>query len=222
MTPPPLHFSPQQSVAEAEQMLAEHAVSGGSVLDARGNLLGVLTLSDIGRVPLEERGSRRVEEVMNRDVLVAHPDDTLDVALEQLTSHRIGWMPVVEVDPATGSRRLVGRISAQEIVRVYRETLAKGSRRMRGLVEGTVMLEAEIEPGMRLAGRPLREAQLPPDSLVVSIRRQNELLFPRGSTIIKPGDMVTFLVNPAAEEHLRAYLAERVEDTKRTEPILLN
>ena len=43
------------------------------------------------------------------------------------------------------------------------------------------MLEAEIEPGMRLAGRPLREAQLPTESLVVSIRRQNELLFPRGA-----------------------------------------
>ena len=176
-------------------------------------------MADIGRVPLGERGSRCVEEVMNRDVLVAQPDDTLDVALEQLTSHRIGWMPVVEVETATGGRHLVGRISAQEIVRAYRETIAKGSRRMRGLVEGTVMLEAEIEPGMRLAGLPLREAQLPPESLVVSIRRQNELLFPRGSTIIEPGDLVTFLVSPFGEERLRAYLAERVE---RTEPILLD
>ncbi|TME60650.1 MAG: hypothetical protein E6I59_12820 [Chloroflexi bacterium] len=97
--------------------------------------------------------------------------------------------------------------------------MAKGSRRMRGLVEGTVMLEAEIEPGMRLAGRPLREAQLPTESLVVSIRRQNELLFPRGSTVIEPDDLVTFLVSPSGEERLRAYLAERVE---RAEPILLH
>jgi CIC family chloride channel protein len=219
MTPPPLRFSPQQSVAEAEQLLIEHTVGGASVLDARGDLLGVLTLADIGRVPLAERGSRRVEEAMNRDVLAVQPNETLDVALEQLTSHRIGWMPVVEVETATGGKHLVGRISAQEIVRAYRETMAKGSRRMRGLVEGTVMLEAEIEPGIRLADRPLREAQLPPESLVVSIRRQNELLFPRGSTVIKPGDLVTFLVSPSGEERLRAYLAERVE---RKEPILLD
>ena len=198
---------------------AEHSVGGACVLDARGNLLGVLTLADIGRVPLGERGSRRVEGAMNRDVLAIQPDDTLDVALEQLTSHRIGWMPVVEVETATGGRHLIGRISTQEIVRAYREALAKGSRRMRGLVEGTVMLEAEIEPGMRLAGRPLREAQLPTESLVVSIRRQNELLFPRGSTVIEPDDLVTFLVSPSGEERLRAYLAERVE---RAEPILLH
>ena len=100
MTPSPLQLSPQQSV-----------VDGASVLDARGNLLGVLTLADSGRVPLGERGSRRVEGAMNRDVLAIQPDDTLDVALEQPTSHRIGWMPVVEVETATGGRHLIGRIS---------------------------------------------------------------------------------------------------------------
>ena len=218
MTPPPLHFSPQQTVTAAEQQLAEHAVAGASVLDERGNLLGILTMADIRKVPLEERRNSRVEEAMNRDVLTIQPDDTLDVALEQLTSHRIGWMPVVEVDTATGGRHLIGRISAQEIVRTYRETMAKGSRKMSGLVEGTVMLEVEIEPGMRLADRPLREAHLPSESLVVSIRRHQELLFPRGSTIIKPGDVVTFLVSPGGEERLRAYLAERVEGTEPALP----
>jgi CIC family chloride channel protein len=218
MTPPPLHFSPQQSVAQAEQQLAERTIGGASVVDARGNLLGVLTIADIERVPAASRGTHRVEEAMNRNVLVAQPQDTLDVALEQLTSHRIGWMPVVEVESSLENRRLVGRISAQEIMRAYRETLAKGSRRMRGLVEGTVMLEAEIEPGTRLAGRQLREAQLPPESLVVSIRRQNEMLFPRGRTFIEAGDLVTFLVSPNGEERLRAYLRERVE---RAEPVLL-
>ena len=218
MTPPPLHLSPQQTIAEAEQQLAERTVGGASVLDAHGSLLGVLTIADIERVPFAERGKRTVQEAMNRDVLVAHTNDTLDVALEQLTSHRIGWMPVVEGDTIPGASRLVGRISAQEIMRAYRETLAKGSRRMRGLVEGTVMLEAEIEPSTRLVGRPLREAHLPPESLVVSIRRHNELLFPRGRTVIEVGDLVTFLVSPNGEERLRAYLAEGVG---QAEPILL-
>ncbi len=122
------------------------------------------------------------------------------------------------MEAATGGRHIVGRISALDIMRAYRETLAKGSRRMRGLVEGTVMVESEIEPGMRLADRPLREAKLPLESLVVSIRRQNELLFPRGSTIIEPGDVVTFLVSPGGEERLREYLAERVELVKLSLP----
>ncbi len=71
------------------------------------------------------------------------------------------------------------------------------------------MIEATIEPGMKLAGRPLREAKLPNECLVVSIRRQSELLFPRGSVVILPGDMVTFLVSPRGEERLQQYLTER-------------
>jgi len=214
MTPILIRFSPQQTVAEAERLLVERAIGGGPILDARGNLLGVLTLADIQRVPPEERGQRPVEDAMNREVLVAHPDDTLDVALEQLTSHRIGWMPVVDIGEIAGGRRDIGRISALDITRAYREASARGARRMRGLVEGTVMIEATIEPGMRLAGCALRAAKLPSESLVVSIRRQNELLFPRGSAVIEAGDVVTFLVSPTGEERLHAYLAERVDPEK--------
>jgi CIC family chloride channel protein len=219
MTALTLRFTPQQTAAEAEALLAERTINGAPVLDSRGNLLGVLTLADIGRVPLSERGLRLVGEAMYREVLVVQPDETLDVALEQLTSHRVGWMPVVEGETAIGGRQVVGRISALDITRVYREELAKGSRRMRGMVEGTVMVEAIIEPGMRLAGRPLREAKLPPQCLVVSIRRQNEMLFPRGSTTIEAGDMVTFLVSPSGEELLHTYLAERVG---QEQPVLLD
>ncbi len=70
------------------------------------------------------------------------------------------------------------------------------------------MLEALIEAGMPLSGRPLREAKLPPESLVISIRRHNAWLFPRGSTVIEPGDVVTFLVSPTGEERLQQYLAD--------------
>jgi CBS domain-containing protein len=155
---------------------------------------------------------------MNRDVLVMSPDETLDEALEQLTSHRVGWAPVVDVEAAHEGKHVVGLLSATEIVKAYRETLTKSSRRMRGMVEGTVMLEIKIEAGMRLASIPLRDAKLPPESLVVSIRRQGELLFPRGSAVIEAGDVVTFLVSPSGEERLREYLATRTS-TRESLPV---
>jgi CIC family chloride channel protein len=199
-------FSPQQTVADAEKVLANHIESGAPVLDAQGNLLGVLTQVDIQRIPIAERVTALVEMAMNRDVLTVYPDDTLDEALEQLTSHRVSWAPVVDVEHVVGDNHVVGILSAANIVRAYRETLAKDSRRMRGLIEGTVMIEAKVEPGMRLADVPLREAQLPAECLVVSIRREGELLFPRGSTVIHVGDVVTFLVSPRGEDSLQRYL----------------
>ncbi len=211
MTALGLHFSQEQTLEEAEKLLADHVESGAPVLDAQGKLLGVLTLADIQRVPVVERALERVKMVMNRDVLVVYPDDTLDESLEQLTSHKVSWAPVVDVEHTVGDTYVIGILSASTIVRAYRETLAKDSRRMRGLVEGTVMIEAKIEPGMRLAGIDLRDAQLPAECLVVSIRRNEELLFPRGGTKILAGDIVMFLVSPRGEDRLQHYLLGRVE-----------
>ncbi len=203
-----LRFTCDQTLAEAEQQLAKHIESGAPVVDEHGNLQGVLTLADIQRVPLAERETRLVKDALHRDPLVISPEETLDEALEALTSQRVSWAPVVDVEVAVSGQHVIGTLSAASIVRLYRQTLAKDSRRMRGLVEGTVMLETTIKAGMRLANVPLREAQLPAESLVVSIRRQDELLFPRGRTVILPGDVVTFLINPRGEERLQQYLTE--------------
>src|SRR5258707_9157329 len=211
MTTHPLRFSPEQTLAEAEQQLGQHIESGAPVVDQHGNLQGVLTMADIQRIPLAERGQSCVEEAMQRDVLVVYPDDTLDEALEELTRRRVSWAPVVDAEALSGDRHVMGTMSAASIVRLYRQTLAKDSRRMRGLIEGTVMLETMIQSEMRLANVPLRDAQLPAECLVVSIRREDELLFPRGSTVIRPGDVVTFLVNPRGEARLQHYLHESRE-----------
>jgi chloride channel protein, CIC family len=204
----PVLINYEQSIAQAEQQLANHTESGAPVVNRQGSLQGILTIADVQRIPLDERERRLVKEIMNRDVLIVSPDDTLDEALEELTNRRVSWAPVVDAEAPIGEQRVMGILSAASIVRLYRETLAKDSRRMRGLVEGTIMLETTIKPSMRLANVALRDAQLPAESLAVSIRRDDELLFPRGRTVILPGDVVTFLVNPRGEERLQQYLSE--------------
>jgi CIC family chloride channel protein len=203
-----LHFTCEQTVAEAEQQLAKHVESGAPVVDTHGNLQGVLTLADIQRVPLPEREQRHVKDILHRDALIVSPDDTLDEALEVLTSNHVSWAPVVDVEASLSGQHVIGTLPAASIIKLYRQTLAQDSRRMRGLVDGTVMVETSIKPEMQLANVPLREAQLPAECLVVSLRRDDELLFPRGSMVILPGDVVTFLVNPRGEERLQAYLKE--------------
>jgi chloride channel protein, CIC family len=209
MTPLIFHFSPLQTIAEAEHLLAERNESGAVVVDAQNNLLGVITQADIQRITLAERPQQLVQTLMTRNVLTAYPDATLDEALELLTSHRVSWMPIIDVEATTGGQKVIGVLNAADIVHAYRATLAKDDRRMRGLVVGTVMIETKVEAGMPLVERPLREARLPAECLVISIRRREELLFPRGSTVILPGDMVTFLVSPQGETALQKYLATR-------------
>jgi CIC family chloride channel protein len=206
-----LFLSPEQSVAEAEKKLAEASVSGAPVLSQEGFLRGILTQRDIQKMPPVEREHSTVAEIMTTQVLYVHPDETLDDALEHLTSQHISWMPVVDSEETLEKQRVLGILTVGDIIHAYRRTLTKDLRRMRGLVKGTVMLETKIEPTMPLVGHPLREARLPDDCLVVSLRREGELIFPRGSTVILAGDMVTFLVSPQGEAQLQTYLGSSAE-----------
>ena len=50
----------------------------------------------------------------------------------------------------------------------------------------------------RLIGRPLREAAIPDDSKVVAIIRGDQLILPRGSEAIEPGDRIVVIASPAS------------------------
>ena len=161
MAPLSLRFFPEQSVAEAEKILIDKAESGAPVVDRHNNLQGVLTLVDIQQVPLTEREKRTVGEIMNRKVLVAYPDETLDEALEQLTSHRVSWMPVLDVEA-----RLHGRVAETMaravVVAVHAERKCAGiagsrevPQRLRGLPRrGVQQRLPRLPPLVRL--RPLQ------------------------------------------------------------------
>ncbi|MBV9259451.1 MAG: hypothetical protein JO215_15650 [Ktedonobacteraceae bacterium] len=53
----------------------------------------------------------------------------------------------------------------------------------------------------------------------VSILRHDELLFPRGSTVILPGDVVTFLLHPRGEERLQQYLSDPDLQEQKAPPL---
>jgi chloride channel protein, CIC family len=196
-----------QTLAEAAALLALHDRHGAPVLDEKGTLRGVLTKSDIERVPEVERAERHVVEAMNREVLVIQADETLDEALEELTTSRVSWAPVGEEQ--TPDHSVIGVVSTASIMQLYRSTLAKNVRRTRGMVEGTTMQEVEVKPEMFLAGRALRDAELPPGCLVVSIRRGSTSHFPRGRTVILPGDTITLLMNPQGERQWQEYITRK-------------
>lgn len=203
MKPLALRVRQEQTLAQAEQILTQCGESYAPVLDNNGKLVGTLSVAEIQLVPQEERETALVGVIMRRDVPTVAPDETLDKTLEQLSASRVNWAPVLDLD----HENVAGVISTTQIMRAYRQTLSKDVRRMRGLMQGTVMLEIEVRPQMPLAGKTLRDAHLPNECLVVSIRRQNEQVFPRGSTSIQTGDVVTFMVSPSGEERLYAYLS---------------
>ena len=56
--------------------------------------------------------------------------------------------------------------------------------------------------------KPLKEIALPPDCVIVSIRRGPRVVVPRGNTQLLAGDRVIALASPACVERLRQTLMQ--------------
>ena len=59
-------------------------------------------------------------------------------------------------------------------------------------------------------GRPVRDLPLPQDCILVSVRRGEHALIPRGDTVLATGDRIIALAHPESAMALREGLAEAV------------
>jgi CBS domain-containing protein len=107
MTPDPMTFSPDTTVHEAAQTLAEHRISGAPVINDSGSIVGIVSEYD-----LIARPGATVREVMTREVVSVPDTATLDRVRTILVSQRLKRVPVVN---AQG--QLVGLISRADLVR---------------------------------------------------------------------------------------------------------
>ncbi len=79
--------------------------------------------------------------------------------------------------------------------------------RLLKLERGQVTLvEITIDPLTPIAGRPLYELRLPPDSAIVAIVREGHVVIPQPETQLVPGDEIMAIATPEAEEKLHAAL----------------
>jgi trk system potassium uptake protein TrkA len=71
------------------------------------------------------------------------------------------------------------------------------------------IVEAEVTGSSPLVGRPLREAKVPSESVLVMVVRGDEVIFPRGDTVLEPEDSVMAVTRSGREEALRTLLLGR-------------
>lgn len=94
------------------------------VLDKQGFLTGILSLSDIKKVMLNQDVHRLVvaKDIASIEVLTVTPEDTLHTALKKMTEAEIRELPVVsQEDP----RRVLSMISRKDIIRAYHDEVEK-------------------------------------------------------------------------------------------------
>ncbi len=107
-------LSASATLEAAARELAERRVGALVVVDADGAIAGVLSERDIVR-QIAARGASAlassVGDAMSRNVVTAHPDETVDEGLERMTDRRFRHLPVV------AGGRLAGIVSIGDLVK---------------------------------------------------------------------------------------------------------
>jgi CIC family chloride channel protein len=143
---------------------------------------------------------------------VAFPDETVGEALTRMSARGLGLLPVVS---RQNPNRLVGQVRRDDLLRAYDLALTRRSEiehrveRLRA-EEGESATLLEIE--LKVASWPVKKTvaevakRLPAGCLVVSVKRDQRILIPRGETRFEPGDKVMAYVLRQDIEALRATL----------------
>jgi len=114
MNPNAFSLGPDARVADAYRAILDKGYTGIPILGPSGQVLGIVTMSDLLRVAAEE-GSLPIDSVMTKNVVVAGSDETLLDAVNKIVTNAVGQLPVVE----PGSGRLVGMITMADVMRAY-------------------------------------------------------------------------------------------------------
>jgi CIC family chloride channel protein len=190
------------TVAEVAALLEGEQAPGVIVVggEAANEFVGVITREKFQRLIAPDSLDTPVRTFISGSALTLESRESLQDALEKLSERTLSWAPVVE------GRRLVGRLTARNIMRVYKTTLQRSVSRARSLTDNTSMFEVRVNASSPLAGHTLREIKWPPNTLVVSVNREGETIFPRADTRLQRGDLVNVMADVAVEEGLQAFL----------------
>jgi len=195
---------------------------GFMVVDENGYLYGMVSLADYRRAVGEDPSSAErllVRDIATRDVVTVYPDDTLGVVLRRMAPGDLSRLPVVSRDDP---RRLVGVVRRNSIVQAHEMGVARRDEARRRAAENQLVsdglaefVDIPIPPGSDAAGKTVAELKLPRTAILVSIRRDHQLLIPHGDARLQVGDVVTALCKGNSSALLKSRLTDPPDDKKK-------
>ena len=106
--------SPHETVAAAAALLLARRVGAMVIVDSSDKVVGILSERDIVRVVAERGAASLTEQIsgcMSKEVVFAHPNDSVAALLELMTDRRFRHLPVLS------DGRLAGIISIGDLVK---------------------------------------------------------------------------------------------------------
>jgi CIC family chloride channel protein len=199
MSSPQLLLEASEPVAEALERLSERGLPGGPVVDGRGVFLGTVSADTLAQ------GAAGSGKTLDRVLDVTAPsiqaNAALDVALEALSNAAGSWVTVLD-----SGQHVVGIFNTSALVAGYRRALISNTARLSKLAGNAVPVEIVVGDHAPAAHRAVRDAGLPPGTIVVTVQRDGTLLFAEADTVLEPGDLISALVRARFVDAFRSVI----------------
>jgi trk system potassium uptake protein TrkA len=152
-------------------------------------------------------------------VIAVSNDDEVNI-LSSLLAKRHGARRAITLVNSTSYSQLVGSLGIDTVVSpraITVSTILQHVRRGRiravhSLSDGIgEIIEAEALETSSLVGRPLRDAQLPRGMAVGALIRDEQVIIPRGDTIIRAGDLVVLFAAAEAVKKVEKLFSVKLE-----------
>jgi H+/Cl- antiporter ClcA len=196
---PRVVLDPDDHAGQALELVEREHAPGAPVV-RNGDLLGVVTLAALREAPPD----LPVVDLADPSWPVVDERDGLDEALEAITERRLAWLPVLR------GERFVGILGARDLIAIYKRARASNVRRLRDLADETVVVEGLVAKDSAMAGSTIAAISWPRQAVVVAVRREDDLLVPRGDLVLRAGDRVAVLSATGEADELRAFLTHSV------------
>lgn len=192
------------SLTKAAEVLAHTRHHGLPVVNDKGWLTGILTVQDI-----EHATGETVGEACTREVEVAFPDESLNMALRRMSRRDVGRLPVVaREDP----RHLLGVLRRTDVIHAYDIALTRrvAQRHQEHAVRLDALTPARmdvsdvvVERGAPVVDKLMKNIPFPRECVIASVRRGGQVFIPRGETALRTGDVLVVVAEGAAREEIQ-------------------
>jgi chloride channel protein, CIC family len=168
-------LSSQLTIAAAKQAFSSSHHRGFPVV-AQGELVGIVTQSDLTRNPLLDDATTTIGQLMSTSPVTVRPHDRLSQVLYLLNRHQISRLPVVD------HHKLIGIITRADIIRAESEHLSRDGLKNQPMREPAYMVYQQREPAIGVGqllvplSHPLTMAPLLKIAAAIAAQRRYEIV----------------------------------------------